>query len=128
MTQQTEKTYVAEFLKWTVNRDFCLEVVALKAATADEIYVGSLLRDNTGYIVVANGSESSATHISLERITAAGGEKILTLARGPALIDPNKLNFEASVTWAEVAAYYAARDIRPAPAAMLTAGFTTQTY
>ena len=126
MAQSTETGRTGEWLKWFCNRDFCLDVLTLKAATADVIYNGAMLRDNTGYIVVANGSEALVTAIYMgDTFTAAGGEKVLCLVRGPAIIDADKLNYEASVTWAEVAAALAALDIRPAQSALAT--WETQT-
>jgi len=126
MAQSTETGRTGEWLKWLMNRDFCLDVLTLKAATADVIYNGAMLRDNTGYIVVANGSEALVTAIYMgDTFTAAGSEKVLCLVRGPAIIDADKLNYEASVTWAEVAAALAALDIRPAQSALAT--WETQT-
>lgn len=129
MTQLTEKAYTGEWLKWLANRDFCLDVLTLKATTSQSIKSGSLLRDNTGYILCENGQETSVTAISLTDVKAVGSEKVLALVRGPAVIDPDKLDavqIAAGVTWAEAVAALAALDIRPAQAAL--AEWLTQTY
>ena len=119
MAQDTERNYPGDFLKWICNRDFCLDILTTKAATADILYPGGLLMDSTGAINVANGSEASVYAIYLgPQITVAGGEKILALVRGPAIVDYDMLNFEASVTWAECAAALAALDILPAQSAV----------
>lgn len=121
MTQLSEGTYTGEWLKWLMNRDFCLDVLTTKAATADIFYPGSLLRDDTGVIIVANGQEANVDSIYMGRqLTVAGGELVLCLVRGPAIIDPDLLNYETDVTWADLAAALAALDIRPAQAALAT--------
>jgi hypothetical protein len=123
-TNDSEGTVQGDIIKWMVDPNYCIETLTLKSATSDEIYVGSLLRDNTGYIVVANGQEANVTAISLERVTATGGEKIKCLVRGPAIIDQTELNYESSVTWNEVAAYLEALGIIDKP---VNATWTTQT-
>jgi len=125
MSTPSERNYTGEWLKWLCSNAFCLDVLTLKAATTQTIKSGSPLRDNTGYILVANGQEAHATAIALEAISATGGEKILCLVRGPAVVDSSKMSFETSVSWAEIADALAALDIRPYKTPNAT--WTTQT-
>jgi hypothetical protein len=113
MASLTEPIRVQDVVKWMANSNFCCEEVALKAGTEQTIVVGSLLRDDSGYILVADGEEDHVTHIALENVSATGGETILALARGPALVDKDMIDLEDYVTWSEVESYLAARDIRP---------------
>lgn len=113
MATQTSSITKGDLVKWMADPRFCCEEVTLKAATTQSVEIGSPLRDDTGYILVANGQEANATHIALEAVEATGGEKILALRNGPALIDKDRLHLETDVSWAELAAYFAARDIRP---------------
>jgi len=129
MAQSTETTRVGEWLKWLANRDFCLGILSLKTATAQTIYSGALLEaDGDGYIIVANGKEGDVVGIAMveQPLVATGGEKVLCLVRGPAIVDSDKLSYAANVSWAEVAAALAALDIRPAQSAL--AEWVTQTY
>jgi hypothetical protein len=115
MASLTEPIRMQDVVKWMVNSNFCCEEVALKADTEQTIVVGSLLMDDDddGYILVANEEEANVTHIALENVSATGGETILALARGPALVDKDMLDFEDYVTWSEVASHLADRDILP---------------
>lgn len=108
----TQKMKIADVVKWETNPNFTREKVTLKAVTTQTIVVGSPLRDDTGYILVANGQEANATHIALENIDATGGEECLALRCGPALIDKDQLTLETGVTWSELESYFAALDIR----------------
>jgi hypothetical protein len=113
MASLTEPIRMQDVVKWMVNSNFCCEEVTLEANTEQTIVVGSLLMDDDGYILVANEEEANVTHIALENVSATGGETILALARGPALVDKDMLDFEDYVTWSEVASHLAARDILP---------------
>lgn len=106
-----EATRLGDVVRWMINREYCCETLTLKAATSQSVEIGSPLRDNTGYILVANGQEANVTAIALEAVEATGSEKILCLVRGPAIIDPDRLHLETSVTWAEIAAYLLALKI-----------------
>ena len=135
MTQQTEYPKEGEIVKWMANPEFCIGTITLKAATADEIYPGMAMRDNTGYIAVANGQEANVTAIALERKTAAGSEVIKALVRGPALVDSVMIDAvqdaygDAAVGFSEMATYLAALDIRPYPVDLApTTAVRTQTY
>ena len=125
MTIRCDYPTEGQILKWVVNPEFCIGTIELKAATSDEIYPGMAMRDNTGYIAVANGQEANCTAIALERITATGGETIKALVRGPALIDSALFDYvqdtyaDANVSWAELVA---------ASAAITTAGGGVRAY
>ena len=130
MAQLTEGTKVGEWLKKMFDRDFCTGVLTLKTSTVQTILPGSMLEvDGDGYIIVANGKEGDVLGITMneQTIVAAGGEKVLCLVRGPAVIDSDKLSYAADVAWSEVAAALAALDIRPCQGSAL-AEWLTQTY
>ena len=129
MPQLSESVKSGEWLKWLTNRDFCLGVLTLKTTTNQTIKPGSLLEvDGDGHILVAVGTVASVVGIAVieNDLVATGGEKVLCLVRGPAVVDSDKLSYETDVTWAGVAAAFAALDIRPAQSAL--ADWTTQTY
>jgi len=106
-----EEKRVGDVVRWMVNKEFCCEALTLKAATPQSVEVGSPLRDNTGYILVANGQEANATAIALENVEVTGSEKVLCLVRGPAIVNPSQMHFETDVAWSEVAAYFLALKI-----------------
>ena len=118
MAQLTDTDATGEWLKWMIERRFCCAPMALKAATVQTIVPGDMLEDDTGLIIVANGTEADVIAIAMESIVAVGGEKILCLVRGPAIIDSDMINYAASVTWAEVSAALAALDIRASNSAL----------
>ncbi len=113
MASQDKALVIADIVKYETPSYFCRAILTLKSATSQTIKVGSMLRDNTGYILVANGQEANVTAIALEGMTATGDEECLCLVRGPAIVDSDKVEdqAEASVTWSEVAAYLLALGI-----------------
>jgi len=110
-TPKTEPTHVGDVVKYETPFNFCRKKLTLKAATTQSVEVGSPLRDNTGYILVANGQEANATAIALEAVEATGGEEIVCLVRGPAVIDADRLHLETGVSWSELEPYFAALGI-----------------
>jgi len=126
MTQTTERVRVGEFLKYAMHPDVCLDYMTLKAATVQSIVPGACLEDSTGLIICLIDEVADVSAIALESIEATGGEKILCLVRGPAVVDSDKLTFDEGVTWADVAAYFAALGIYPAQSAL--AVWDTQTF
>jgi len=116
MSSLSETVRIQDVLKWVVNQDYCLEKLTLKASTIQTIQIGSPLRDNTGYILVANGQEANVTAIALEAIVTESvdpGDEILCLVRGPAIVDETRVDAacEASVGWSEIEAYLLALGI-----------------
>jgi len=107
----SETINVGDLLKFEVAMGFCREKLTLKAATTQSVEVGSPLRDNTGYILVANGQEANVTAIALEAVEGTGSEEIVCLVRGPAVIDKDRLHLETDVTWAELKPYLLALGI-----------------
>lgn len=101
-TPTQEPINIGDLLKWEVDKRFCRKKLALKAATAQSVEIGSPLRDNTGYILVVNGQEANITAIALENVEATGDEEIMCLVRGPAIIDKDRLHLETDVTWVEI--------------------------
>jgi hypothetical protein len=107
----SEKISVGDLIKWECNGNFTRAVLTLKENTSQSIEIGSPLRDDTGYILVVNGQEANVTAIALEFKEATGGENILCLVRGPAIINKDRLHLEANVTFAELNPYLKALGI-----------------
>jgi len=108
-TYDAEGLQAGDFIKWLCNPAYCIGKVTLKAA-AEHIKIGSLIRDNTGYVLVANGQEANAV-IALEDVASSAGETIKALVRGPALIDSVEIlavDAVSGVTWAECTGLIAA--------------------
>ena len=102
MASDTEAPVGGDFIKWMCNPNYCIGKVLLKAA-AEHIKIGSLIRDNTGYVLVANASEAHAV-IALEEVASSTAIYIKALIRGPALIDSVEVlavDAVGGVTWAE---------------------------
>jgi len=115
MAALSEKTYASEWLKWLINPAFCLQTVTLADDTMS-LKSGSLMADSgDGWVEVSNGSEGEIDGILIHDIEAEGEEEVLVLTNGPAVIDPDKLDYPEDVAWAEIADALAALDIRPYP-------------
>jgi hypothetical protein len=114
MSTLTEDVNVGDVIKYETPNGYCRELLALKTNTAQHVLIGSPLRSNTGYILVANGQEANATAISLEDVDApsdATVRYVVALVRGPAIVDSNRIQCETDVAWSELAAYFLALGI-----------------
>ncbi len=90
MAQVTERTYAAEWLKWMVDRGYCLAVGTIPAngAAVAGIVSGQMMQGAIGARIVC--AAGPATAILVEPATLAehiAGCKKLMLERGPAIID-----------------------------------------
>lgn len=126
MTQATESTKNGEFLKWVIDAGFCVERMMLKAITPVTIVPGDILTDDTGLILCLLAEAANVSAIALDGGTFVGGEYILCLVRGPALVDPDLMTYDAGITWADVAAAFAVLQIQPVHYS--TAVWDTQTF
>ena len=113
VTPKVEPLNIGDILKYEIPMGYCREKLTLKTSTSQTIKMGSMLRDNTGYILVANGQEANVTAIALEAVVATGDEEIVCLVRGPAIVDSDRIEEQAetSVTWSEVVTYLLALGI-----------------
>ena len=97
----SEGKVVGDVVKWMANEQFCVAQHTTKAATVDELYIGSMLKDDTGDIIVTTGGGATPESICLERKSVTGGESIKVLIRGPAIVNSDQFTLDGTLTAAQ---------------------------
>ena len=135
MTQMSEKTYTGEWLKWLVNRDFCLDMTAITqdADATVGLVSGEFLDGGVG---VTDGVGSTCDRILIEPVAladliSATPGNYLTLVRGPAIIDSDMCGLKTADNdmtdeKADALVALAALDIRVAQSDLTS--YSTQTF
>ena len=131
MTQSTEVGYNGEWLKWLIDRDFCLSTMVIEGVSGIALVRGDLLEPGTGskLITVTAATGANCSAILMEPVSVTENEadcNRLCLVRGPAVIDSDTVVMSTSETQkTQALAALAALDIHVANAAL--AEWLTQT-
>ena len=105
MTATAESIYAGEWLKWMIERGFCLENRVIEAVAAPGLATvsGDVMRLKTGAKLqtVSAATGGDAVAILVEPVSLADSladANRLCIVRGPAIIDSDKLTFTTSAT------------------------------